>query len=298
MRPHVRDGGDMRALTLLAVGLTAFAARAETRRVAVLELQNPAGVQAQEVRYLADVVRTAGLRLDRARWLVLTRENLLQLLPPGRDLAGCVGECEVETGRNVGADHVVAGEIVRFDGSLRVSLRLYDTASGALVAAERAQGDSLAALEPHLEEAAGRLYGHLSAKPAPAPVAAAATAEPQVVAVSVFVRTGIAEGAGTDANVCFWIGRFVRTCLDLARRDDFEAGDGRWYGPFALQAPVPRSAFRELKLHLWHDGTGRNPDWQLAEAAVRGLDARGRTLVERVAPGLPTWLSRKRALEF
>jgi hypothetical protein len=291
-----------RSLIVLALAaLVPVASAAETRRVAVLELQNPAGVQPQEVGYLTDVVRTAGLRLDQGRWLVLTRENLLQLLPPGRDLASCVGDCEVETGRNVGADHVVAGEVVRFDGSLRVSLRLYDTASGALVAAERAQADTLGAIEPRLEEAAGRLYAHLGAarrpEPAPAP-SPFPGAEPQVVAVSVFVRTGIAPGAGTDANVCFWIGRLVRTCLDRARHDDFEPGDGRWYGPFPLQAPVARSAFRALKVHLWHDGTGRRPEWLLNEAAVRGLDATGRTLVEREAPGLPSWLTTRREVEF
>ncbi len=278
-------------LFVVALGLAAPAV-ASPRRLAVLELRNPAGVELQEVAWLTDIVRTAGLRLDRGRWLVLTRDNLLQLLPPGRTLADCVGECEIETGRNVGADRVVAGEVVRFDGSLRISLRLYDTASGALVAAERAQADSLAALEPRLEEAAGRLYAHL-ASPAPPPAQ-----DPRIVAVSLFVRTGAAQGAGTDANVCFWIGRLVRTCLDKARRDDFEPGDAQTYGPFTLTEPVTPEALRKLRVHLWHDGTGRRPDWQVAEVVLRGLDAAGRPLVERRAAGLPAWLGVRPELDF
>ena len=44
-----------------------------------------------------------------------------------RDLAACEGECEVETGRNIGADFIVTGEIGRFGPDLQVKLKLYDT---------------------------------------------------------------------------------------------------------------------------------------------------------------------------
>ena len=66
----------------------------------------------------------------------MTKENIYELLPPDKkkDLSACIGECAVETGRNIGADFVVAGEIVRFAGEIRVSFSLHDTHEGNLLA--------------------------------------------------------------------------------------------------------------------------------------------------------------------
>ena len=50
-------------------------------RVAVLELQQRAGLKPAEADYLTDLVRgVAGARGD---LFVLTRENIVELLPPG-----------------------------------------------------------------------------------------------------------------------------------------------------------------------------------------------------------------------
>src|SRR5207253_575129 len=47
----------------------------------------------------------------------------------------CEGECEVETGRRVGADLVISGEIGSLGSSLTISLRLHDARSGQLLGA-------------------------------------------------------------------------------------------------------------------------------------------------------------------
>ncbi|MCA9526209.1 MAG: hypothetical protein KC549_07915, partial [Myxococcales bacterium] len=162
----------MRVGALLAALL--FAATAHARpRVAVLELRNPAGLTPAEVRFFGDVVRTAALRTLAERALVLTRENLAAQLPPGTDLSACEGACEVETGRNVGADFVVSGEILRLGGELRVLLKAHETRRGALVATERAAAASAAALEQPVEQVAGQLFGALRLQDAAPPVAAA-----------------------------------------------------------------------------------------------------------------------------
>jgi TolB-like protein len=152
-------------LTVL-LGLPVWARAGEPKRLAVLELRDQAGLAAQEAQYLADVVRAAAAaRLPRSGWLVMTRESLLALLPPGTDLAKCEGDCEVETGRNLGADYVVSGEVVRFGehAGLRVLLKLHDTAGGALLGTERASAEAVDDLEKSVQTAADALFARLGA---------------------------------------------------------------------------------------------------------------------------------------
>ncbi len=156
---HGRGGAIVRALLTLV--LLATAAQAAPRKIAVLELRNPAGVPEQEAQYLAGLVRTEALRLPAARWFVMTRENILEQLPPGAKLEDCVGACEVETGRNVGADVVVTGEVVRLGGALRVALRLHDTRNGKLLSSAQAGGDGAAALEGPVGQASRTLLAAL-----------------------------------------------------------------------------------------------------------------------------------------
>lgn len=153
-----------RGLLLLWVVLAVASARAETpspRRIVVLDLGNPGGLEAQEASYLTDVVRSSALTLPPAQFFVLTRENLMELLPPGTTLETCVGDCEVETGRRVGADFVVSGDLVRLGGQLRAALRLHATSNGELLASEAAPGTSPETLEGPLRTAALALFARL-----------------------------------------------------------------------------------------------------------------------------------------
>ena len=167
-------------LAIVAALLLALPAEA-AERVVVLELGNPAGLTDQEAQYLSDLVRGAVNETTGARYFVLTRENLLELLPPGTSLAACVGACEVETGRKVGADHVVSGEVVRFGAQLRASLRLHDTRSGRMVGMETASAVGLVDLEQPLEDAGHRLAGRLPGVTAAAAPHTAVAPKPTIV---------------------------------------------------------------------------------------------------------------------
>lgn len=134
------------------------------RRVAVLEFHDRAGLRPDEAAYVTDLVRDAALRLPDGGFFVMTRENILELLPPDADLASCEGACEVETGRNIGADFVVTGEIIRFGGSLRVSMKLHDTRSARLLASVKASADALEGLEPEVNTVAGGLFDEVGAR--------------------------------------------------------------------------------------------------------------------------------------
>ena len=167
----------MRALFTSLILLAAVPALCAPARIAVLEFQNPAGLTEQEVVYITELARGAAARLPAAKYFVMTRENILEQLPPGTTLDECVGECEVETGRKVGADFVLTGEVIRFGASLRVLMKLHDTKTGRLLGNERASGPKVDALERPVEQAAWRLFAWLggaatrgAASTTPAPV--------------------------------------------------------------------------------------------------------------------------------
>ena len=131
------------------------------RRLAVLELTDTTGQQAAGASWLGETIRTRAARRMGDAWLLLTRENILAMLPPGVDLASCEGDCEVETGRNIGAHAVMTGTLAQVDGAWRVSLHLYDTASGALTRARQISARRLGALEAPLEVAVDALLDAL-----------------------------------------------------------------------------------------------------------------------------------------
>jgi hypothetical protein len=132
------------------------------RIVSVLELRSKLrDGPAIDAGYVADRLRAEVLSsgID-AR--VISRENMLVLLQAqGKQLADCEAECEVETGRRIGADLVVSGELVRVGDSLKASLRLHETRSGTLVSAVTAAGMNPEELDAHLASAVQQLVAPL-----------------------------------------------------------------------------------------------------------------------------------------
>ena len=96
--------------------------------VGVLEFRDKVPPEQRiDVAYLSDQVRAAVKEvLPQSR--VITRENMLVLLQAsGRNLEECEGECEVDTGRRIGADLVVSGEVLRFGTQYKLNMKLHDT---------------------------------------------------------------------------------------------------------------------------------------------------------------------------
>jgi len=103
------------------------AAPSTSRRVAVLEFKNDAKLKTDEIRFLADLFRRKALTLNKYGLVVMTRDNILELMEPGKALEQCEGACEVETGRLLGASYLVSGQVLRIEGTLRLVANLYDT---------------------------------------------------------------------------------------------------------------------------------------------------------------------------
>ena len=131
------------------------------QRVAVLEFAGDGSIEDNGLAFLADMVRESALKyLGSAGYEVMTRENMLVLMEMNTDdLGACEGECEVETGRMIGAHLVVAGSQVKFGSSFELVLRTYETETGRLTGSETVSAETLDALRSRLEGTCARLFG-------------------------------------------------------------------------------------------------------------------------------------------
>lgn len=156
---------------------------AQAHTIAVLEFRDKVPEEERlDPAYLSDQVRTAVKdELPEAR--VITRENMLVLLQAsGKDLAACEGECEVDTGRRIGADLVVSGELLKFGSSYKVDLKLHATADGRLLSGAIASGKSIDELDAGIGAAVGELLAPLRQPQAPAQQPAPAGPRPSAPA--------------------------------------------------------------------------------------------------------------------
>ena len=123
----------------------------QRERVAVLSLQNRIDMSREETSYLTGLVRRVASKQLTQRYLVMTQENIEVLLPPDTKLEDCVSECQVDTGRMIGARFIITGEVLRFGSSLRLTLRMHDTKTGQLMASEVVKANDIEGLESPTE---------------------------------------------------------------------------------------------------------------------------------------------------
>jgi hypothetical protein len=146
-------------MTLLLAVLLAVA---PFQVLGVLEFRDkvPEG-QKIDAAYLSDQVRSSAKdALPSIK--VITRENMLVLLQSsGKELASCEGECEVDTGRRIGADLVVSGELLRFGTQYKLNMKLHDTRSGELISGSVASGVTADELDHALRPAVEKLLAPL-----------------------------------------------------------------------------------------------------------------------------------------
>ena len=120
-----------------------------TKRLAVLEFQG-IGVDEEIVSLLADDVRIGVLEgignrlVDNEEILVMTRENMMEFMKEmDKDPLECFGECEVEVARNIGADYLISGKIIKVEQIYVLHLKLHESSRGELLAGEQAREDDL-----------------------------------------------------------------------------------------------------------------------------------------------------------
>ena len=126
--------------------------------IAVLEFRDKVpAAERIDTAYLADQVRAA-VKEDLPQARLISRENMLILLQSaGRSLEECEAECEVETGRRIGADEIISGEIQRLGTLYKLTLRLHDTRAGRLLGSTQASGKSIEELDANAQKSAEEL---------------------------------------------------------------------------------------------------------------------------------------------
>ena len=136
-----------------------LAAQAQAQVVAVLEFRDKVPPdQRIDAAYLSDQVRSA-VKQDLPQSRVITRENMLVLLESsGKKLEECEGECEVDTGRRIGADQIISGEIQKVGTKYKLTLRLHDTHEGRLLASSIGSGKTIDELDEGAQKAAEDLF--------------------------------------------------------------------------------------------------------------------------------------------
>jgi len=135
-------------LAIFAAAHTAFA----LNNVAVLELLHSesivGSIRVEESRHLTDELRKQAVTiLPKNEYTVMTRDNIIALMPPDEKEAKCLAEsCAVDIGRAIGAEYVTQGSIGKFADQLTISVELYETMSGKLLSSIVFESKDIASL--------------------------------------------------------------------------------------------------------------------------------------------------------
>ena len=163
-RDRLRDRFRVILMTLLSVVCTLSSASTlaqdAKRRVAVLDFKNEARLSSFELNSLTAIVRASAARLS--GYTVMTKENIRVLLPPDTAPEDCVGTCEVETGKLLGAAFIITGEVGRVENQLQLSMRLFNTTQGSLLGSEVVIGANILSVQRALGDKAQSLLAKLS----------------------------------------------------------------------------------------------------------------------------------------
>jgi len=152
-------------IPILALLLATAAQAANT--LAVLEIIPKSeldSVSITEMRHLTDELRRqAVLALPREGYTVLTRDNIIALIPPDEEEAECLAQsCAVDIGRAIGAEYISQGSIGNFGGELSVSIELYETMSGKLLGSIVMESRDVRGLLVAIREQAPALFARIN----------------------------------------------------------------------------------------------------------------------------------------
>ncbi|MCL2101647.1 MAG: DUF3280 domain-containing protein [Fibromonadales bacterium] len=149
--------------TIIATLFAITAAAAQI--VAVLEIV-PSGEDTDltitEFRHLTDELRTQAREALPRNYSILTRDNIIQLLPPEEDKSQCLNEsCAVEIGRAIGAEYVTQGFVGKFQGMLTLTIELYESMSGNMLGSFVTESNDARGLLGTIRERAPNLFARI-----------------------------------------------------------------------------------------------------------------------------------------
>ena len=174
----------MNRFLLIFVCMVFCATTAFATHVAVLETGADGAakdkVPLSDRQYLTNVLREEAVKQLPAteNYTIMTRENIQQMLPPGKAIEECEGSCLVETGKNISADYICQARVGSFDGDLTLSAELYETAGNKLIASFNGHGTNLKELLALIEQKSPDFFKVIKRMETPVPVAVEPVPEP------------------------------------------------------------------------------------------------------------------------
>ena len=142
----------------------------DRKRVAVLDFKvskdaqgNPI-VKSFDAEALTEALRSVIVELN--LYQVMTKENIYDLLEPGTNLEDCVGKCEVETGRNLGAHYIITGVLGQIEGRYDLLIRLYETKNSELLSSKNVGGRNISELRKGIGDKTRLMFSGLTMRDA------------------------------------------------------------------------------------------------------------------------------------
>ncbi|MCF0224002.1 MAG: hypothetical protein HUK20_07010 [Fibrobacter sp.] len=130
--------------------------------VAVIETFSNA-LNGDEKQFIADKIReSASNTLPFRSYSIMTRENIYQMLPPGKSIEECEGSCLIETGKNISADYICGSRVTKVGTKMALTAELYSTRNSNLIKAINIRGNDLDDLIDNLEKKAHELFTPLT----------------------------------------------------------------------------------------------------------------------------------------
>jgi hypothetical protein len=115
-----------------------------------------------EFRHLTDELRTRARESLSKDYTILTRDNIIQLLPPDEADRECLAEgCAVDVGRAIGAEYVTQGSVGKFGKRLTLSVELYESMSGNLLGSFVTESDDIDGLLSEMRKRAPGLFAKM-----------------------------------------------------------------------------------------------------------------------------------------
>jgi len=187
---------------LLAAVQSAFA----INNVAVLELlpSQSVSISIEESRHLTDELRRQAVNiLPKDEYSVLTRDNIIALIPSDEKEAECLAEgCAVDIGRAIGAEYVTQGSIGRFTNKFTISVELYETMSGKLLSSIVFESTDIDGLLGIIRAEAKPLFQGILAQSHPS----IAVPPPETAKISEISKPEVSVQPASGIGVPQWVG--------------------------------------------------------------------------------------------
>ena len=129
--------------------------------VAVVETISDKNVITRDEKlFLTDKLRESAQRVlpSRMGYVIMTRENIQEMLPPGKVIEDCEGQCLVETGKNINANYIAQARAGRVGSKLSLTVELYATNGANVVSYFTIRSSNVDGLVDELERKADGMF--------------------------------------------------------------------------------------------------------------------------------------------